>query len=257
MINAIVIEDEKPALENLLYHFQKLPQGIEIKAVLPSVEQAVNYLRQPHQPADLIFSDVQLTDGLSFQIFEEVPVQAPVIFITGYDRFMLDAFASNGIDYLLKPVNEASLNRAIQKFQQLRHHFSATHYQQQVQRLNEGLNTQLRSRLLVKRGAEYIPLKLSEAVLFYTDNKIVYVLDKAGSKYLCDQNLSELELALDPKVFFRANRKYIINLEYIRHYKACDKVKLQVELDLKEAQKHSIIVSQETAPAFRKWIMAA
>lgn len=252
-MNAIIIEDEKPALEHLLYTLSQTGFPINVLTVLPSVEKAVAYFSQGEQVADMIFSDVQLGDGLSFDIFKEVKVHAPVIFVTGYDQFVMNAFEHNGIDYLLKPVDERELSRALSKFQMLEKHFAAVQHAGSLSRLVQSMDKKTRQRIMVKKGAELIPLRLNEAVLFYSENKIVYVLDKKGMKYLCDGSLSDMESVLDPAVFFRANRKYIINIEFIQHYKAHEKVKLQVDLSVSD-NKHQIIISQETAPAFRRWM---
>ncbi len=252
MINAIIIEDEKAALENLVYELQQVKPEVSIKATLSSVKESIGYL-SANKGADVIFCDVQLTDGLSFEIFTETAVQIPVIFITGYDEFMMSAFEHNGIDYLLKPVSGSELSKAVKKYQMLQKHFLENNTG--LEKMVQSLNTKKR-RLIVRKGLEHISLLLDDIVLFYTENKIVYVLDKCGKKYLCDKNLTDLEEELDKSSFFRANRQYLININYIKGYKAYEKVKLQVDLTIPEIN-HYIIISQETAPAFRKWIYEA
>jgi DNA-binding LytR/AlgR family response regulator len=211
-----------------------------------TVKDSIEYLSTSEEP-DLIFSDVQLPDGLSFDIFNKVNIKSPVIFITGYDEFILNAFEYNGIDYLLKPVDERDLEKALAKYKSFEKHFNSFH---------SFVNTfrqKIKSRLIVKKGIENIALKTENIVLLYTEGKLVFVIDKEGKKYLADKRLMELEQELDPTFFFRANRQYIINIAYIKSYKAYDKVKLQVDLLMPDLH-HHIVISQETAPYFRKWI---
>ena len=216
MLNAIIIEDERLALQELINNLREVSPDISITATLGSVKESIEYLSTSPK-ADIIFSDVQLADGLSFEIFNYTDVEIPVIFITGYDEFIMNAFEYNGIDYLLKPVRKEDLLKAIM---------------------------------------ENISLRLDEIALFYTENKIVYVTDNTGKKYLADKNLSDLDEELDDTLFFRANRQYIVNINYVKGFKAYEKVKLLVELTIPELN-HCIIISQETAPAFRKWMYEA
>ncbi|HET6995975.1 MAG TPA: LytTR family DNA-binding domain-containing protein [Chitinophagaceae bacterium] len=249
MIKAIIIEDEKPALEDLIDTLGAIADDIQVVATLGSVKESIDYLSQ--QPAaDLILSDVQLGDGLSFEIFNQSGIRIPVIFITGYDEFMLNAFEYNGIDYLLKPVEKESLSKALKKYRMLEKHFTDHH---SIANLLQYLGNHKRKRIIVKKGMENISLRLEDVVLFYTENKVVYVIDRWGKKYLADKNLSEMEEELDSSVFFRANRQYIININFVRGFKSYEKVKLMVDLTLPELN-HCIIVSQEMAPQFREWM---
>jgi DNA-binding LytR/AlgR family response regulator len=252
MLNAVIIEDERPAMENLVHTLGSLVDDIHIEARLSTVRDSIEYLSQ--QPAiDLIFSDVQLSDGLSFEIFNQGRVRTPVIFITGYDEFMMNAFEYNGIDYLLKPVDRESLRKALVKYRMLEKHFTNHH---SLRNLLQYVGDHKRKRILVRKGLENISLRLEEVVLFYTENKIVYVIDRWGKKFMSDHNLTELEDALDQASFFRANRQYIININYIRGFKAYEKVKLQVDLTLPDLN-HCIIISQEMAPQFKEWMQNA
>jgi DNA-binding LytR/AlgR family response regulator len=249
MKTAIVIEDEKAVAQNLITTLKDVVPGTQIKAVLSSVQESIDYLSKDPK-TDIIFCDVQLTDGLSFNIFNEVHVDAPIIFITGYDKFMLNAFEYNSIDYLLKPVSREDLQKAMEKYKRLEQHFTQTSY---LSNFLQNFDQQKKKRLLVKKGLENISLVLDDVVLFFTENKIVYVIDKTGRKYLVDRNLSDLEVELDTKTFFRVNRQYIVNINFIRSFKAYERVKLQIELTLSDLN-YFIVVSQETAPLFRKWI---
>ena len=252
MLNTIIIEDERPALENLRQTLLEVADDIQIVATLNSVKESIEFLSS-NPPADLIFSDVQLGDGLSFEIFGQSGNKTPVIFITGYDDFMLNAFEYNGIDYLLKPVDKEGLRKALVKYRMLEKHFASHH---SINNLLQYIGNHKKKRLMVKKGMENISLRMEDIVIFYTENKIVYVIDRSGKKYLADKNLGELEEMLDENIFFRANRQYIININFIKGFKSYEKVKLQVDLTLPELN-HCIIVSQETAPLFREWMYNA
>jgi len=254
MLNTIIIEDERLARENLLQTFSRLNIDINVKTALTSVAESISYLRL-NKKADIIFCDVQLSDGLSFEIFRQVKVEIPVIFITEYDQFVMTALEHNSIDYILKPVDEKALEKAIGKYRMLQNHFSGDSLT--AGRLID-MTERRKTRMLVKKGSEHISLPLSEIVLFYSENKIVFVVDNSGKKFLSEKNLSELEMELDETCFFRANRQYIVNLKYVKGFRSYEKVKIKVDILHAEVnEKCNIIISQETAPAFRKWIYEA
>lgn len=251
MLNVIIIEDETPAIDKLKGILSELVTDINFAAIITSVKQGIDYFSR-HPKPDLIFCDIHLTDGLSFEIFNSFQIDAPVIFTTAYDEFIMKAFDYNGIDYLLKPVNKQEVSKAYQKYKSLQQHFNPA--SGRLSNLLEYLGTPKQSRIIVKKGLENIALKIEDVVLFYTENKVVYLIDKQKSKYIYDRNLSILESELDPILFFRANRKYIVNINFIKSYKVFEKVKLIVELIIPDIA-HQIIISQETAPEFKKWLV--
>jgi DNA-binding LytR/AlgR family response regulator len=255
MIKAVIIEDEAKASDLLKDMLLEIDPGMDIKATLTNVDESIHYLSNGGELIDLIFCDVQLPDGLSFSIFNKINTDIPIVFITGYDQFMLNAFESNGIDYLLKPVSREDLGKALNKYKTLQKHFSSNKSQKMQQFINY-LSTHKKTRMVVRRGIENITLLLNDVVLFYTENKVVHALDKDGRRYMVDKNLADLELELDEQHFFRANRQYILNIDYIKSFKPYERVKLWVELSLGTID-HSIIVSQETAPLFRRWVLNA
>jgi len=226
---------------------------VHIETVLGSVTEAKEYFTS-NPEADIIFSDVQLTDGHSFEIFKETKIKTPVIFTTAYDKFMLNAFTYNGIDYLLKPVDRRELEEALNKYKMLERHFSG--HADAMQRLVQYSGLRKKNRLMVKRGLEHISLKMDDIVLFYTENKLVFVTDAVGKKYVAENNLSDLEELLDSSQFFRVNRQYIVNINFIRGFRPFEKVKLLLELNMPEL-KHHIVISQESSPEFRRWIYNA
>jgi DNA-binding LytR/AlgR family response regulator len=252
MLNAIIIEDERLAMEALVNTLSKVSIKVNVKARLTSIKQSVEYL-SGNPEADIILSDVQLPDGLSFDIFSHSLIQIPVIFITGYDDYMMKAFENNGIDYLLKPVDTPELEKALSKYNKLREHFLHNNPQLPVEKLLTLISQRKKRRLLVKKGLENIALKFEDIVLIYTQDKLVYVIDNLSKKYVCDRTLGDLETELDSSLFFRVNRQYIVNINYVKSFKSFERVKLLIDLSIREIN-HSIVISQETAPAFRKWM---
>lgn len=252
MKKAIIIEDERASAQLLINSLKAIEPEIEIVATLNTVAESIDYLAVNSSNADIIFSDVQLSDGLSFTIFNRLNTNIPIIFITGYDQFMVNAFECTGIDYLLKPIDSTDLAKAWQKYKKLEQHFSM----QPIQNLMPYFSHKKRTRLIVKRGLDHVFLHLDDVVLFYTENKVVFVVDKNGKKYLVDKNLSDLSAELDEAVFFRANRQYLVNINYIKGYKTYERVKLQADLTVNNTD-HCIVISQETAPQFKKWLYEA
>jgi len=253
MLNAVIIEDEQLAIDKLKSILTELVPEIHFSATLTSVKEGMAYFAGFPKP-DIIFCDIHLTDGLSFEIFNNFQVDAPLIFTTAYDEFIMKAFDYDSIDYLLKPVNVQEVSKAVQKYKLLQQHFN-----QNVQKLNsllEYLGPPKKTRILVKKGTEHIALKLEEIVLFYTENKVVYLIDRQKFKYIYDRNLSISSNELDETIFFRANRKYIVNINYIKSFRSYEKVKLILEFSLPDFS-HQVIISQETAPDFKKWLAGA
>jgi len=253
MLKAIIIEDEKPAMQSLIDTLSQVSADVQIEAVLSSVTESIDYLSASPE-IDIIFSDVQLPDGLSFEIFKATEIKTPVIFITGFDEFMMNAFTFNGIDFLLKPVDKTELEKALLKYQMLEKHFAV--HNDTIKNLTKYFSERKKNRMVVRKGLEHIALKMDDIILFYTENKLVFVIDRSARKYITDKTLSELEESLDTSQFFRANRQYIVNINFIKGFKTFEKVKLQVDLML-PIPNHNIIVSQENAPQFKEWIFNA
>jgi len=246
MIKTVIIEDERLIAEEFKSMLMNASGEMEVVASFGTVKESVDYFSL-HDAPDIIFSDVQLPDGLSFDIFNRVDIKSPVVYITAFDNFILNAFESNGIDYLLKPVDQKDIEKTLAKYQTLRDHFD------NHRSFVNSFHKRQKTRMLVRKGIENIILKTSDIVIIYTENKLVYVIDKDGKKYIADKNLSDLNEELDPGIFFRVNRQYIVNIGFVKSYKAYEKVKVQIDLTMPELH-HHIIVSQEMAPCFRKWI---
>lgn len=248
-MKTIIIEDEKPAAEKLQKALLKCDASIQVQAVLSSVKSATDWLQQNANP-ELIFMDIELTDGSSFKIFDQVRIACPVIFTTAYDEYWQEAFEHNSIDYLLKPIRHEKLEAALNKYQKLKQHFTNNY----TQLLNWQQSTpgEHKKRFLVKRGTDYISIKTSEISYFYAAQKLVCLVDNNAQKFILDQSLADLEKQLDPSQFYRVNRKYLINLNAIKRIKSYPKSKLQLEIQPPPAEE--IIISQENAAAFKSWM---
>lgn len=247
MINTLIIEDEKTAADNLMRLLKLTKEPVNVSAVLDSVEETVNWLNG-HQQPDLIFMDIHLKDGNSFSVFEQVSVSAPIVFITAYDSYLVNAFEQNSIEFLLKPIDEISVLHTINKYKKLQQHF-INRYDGMASKIS---SKSKRNRLIVKKGIEFQSILLEDVAYFFTEHKITFLVTKQEKKYMLDQNLKELEDSLDTKMFYRANRKYIININCIRNYKTFEKVKLIVELNIPVSE--DIIISQESAGDFKRWM---
>jgi two-component system LytT family response regulator len=248
-MRVIIIEDEKPAAEKLKKAIQKADASVEVTAILDSIQSAVTWLQQQQHP-ELIFMDIELSDGLSFKIFEKAVISCPVIFVTAYDEYWQEAFEYNSIDYLLKPVRQEKLETALKKFDSLKKYFAANF--QQLRQSHPGQQAGHKKRFLVKRGSDYISIKTEDIAYFYATHKLVCMVDTSNQKFILDQSLSDIERVLDPSQFYRANRKYLIHMNAIRKIKLWPKSKLQVEVE--PAASEDIIISQENAAAFKEWM---
>jgi DNA-binding LytR/AlgR family response regulator len=255
MIKTVIIEDETIIADYLEMQLREIDPAILVVARLTSVEESVQFFSE-NNSVELIFCDVQLRDGHSFSIFETVPINIPIIFVTAYDTFVLKAFEKNGIEYLLKPVTTEDLTRAVEKYKALKLHFAAHLPKTIVEDIRYNIHNKAKTRILAKKGNERLPLLLSDIVFFYTKNKVVLAFDSSAKRYIIDKTLSDLEAELDPQQFFRANRQYLLNIDYIRSFKPYEKVKLWVELSVDNIE-HTIIISQVTTAMFRTWLEKA
>ncbi len=243
-----IVEDEVPARQQLVAMLKKLRSDVDIVNVSQSVAEAVRFWEEGGSP-DLVFMDIQLNDGLSFDIFKKAEVRCPVIFTTAFDQYMLEAFHENGIDYLLKPIKQSELEAALGKFDRLKSHFADTG--QLVKKLQEGQQG-YKKRFLVKKGIGFKSVVVEEVQYFFSEHKVTFLVNKEGEKLLLDKPLADLEADLDPGQFFRINRKYIASINSIEQYKGFEKGKLIVQLS--PAPKEEVIVSQEKAAQFREWM---
>jgi len=247
-MTAIIIEDEKPALEKLKSGLNKANPGIEVLACLTSIEQATSWLQSNSHP-DLIFMDIELSDGLSFQILEHSSIQSPIIFTTAYDEYWQEAFEHNSIDYLLKPIKQEKLETALSKYHRLKEHFAGN--LQNLLNWQKG-NSTYKKKFLVKRGSDYISIKVEDIAYFYASHKVVCLVNNQSHKFILDESLSELEEQLDLSMFYRVNRKYLVNVNAIQRIRSYPKSKLQ--LDLIPAVEEEVLIAQENVASFKDWM---
>jgi two-component system, LytTR family, response regulator len=246
----VIIEDETPAAEKLQKAIRKTNPSVEIAAVLHSVADSVSWLQQNPMP-ELLFMDIQLGDGLSFKIFDEVNINSPVIFCTAFDEYWQEAFEHNSIDYLLKPVKQDKLEAAMNKYDKLKQHFAASFKQLQQWQQQPGSNN-TKKRFLVKRGTDYVSVKTEDIAYFYATHKLVCMVDNRNQKFILDQSLADIEKQLDASQFYRVNRKYLVQLNAIKKIKSYPKSKLQLEVEPLTSEE--IIISQENVAAFKEWM---
>ena len=245
-MKVIIIEDELLAQAKLEAMLNSLDKSIEVLAKINSVQEALRWI-STHPSPDLAFVDIQLSDDHSFEIFRKLRVNFPVIFTTAYDKYLLESFEFNSVDYLLKPITEEKLKRSLEKVKKLEYHF----LQGNILKLMEHTTPAAKSRIVAKKGNEFVALDLDDVAYFYTEHKLVFVKDFAGRQLIVDKNLGDLESTLDRSRFFRLNRKFIAQLKAIERFKP-DKGKIKIYL--KPEMKEEIHVSKETAPEFRAWI---
>lgn len=254
-MNILILEDEEPAVERL----QKLIAGVDPSAniikVMGTITSALDYFSSGKQP-DLILSDIQLADGLSFEIFKNVQLSCPVIFTTAYNQYALDAFKSNGIDYLLKPIKREELESALNKYKKLfEKKFDISALSVDYETILKAMNSERKTyqKRIIVRFADIIKaIETDDVAYFFTHEKIDYLRTFSGLNYGVDFHLDELEEILNPEKFFRINRQFIINV------KAIDKMfavsKSRVKLTLTPNCEYETIVSTERSPEFKKWL---
>jgi DNA-binding LytR/AlgR family response regulator len=250
MIRIVIIEDDLLTSDLLIQFLGSSSTPAQVKAVLRTVKDSIDFLIAHLEEIDLVLTDIQLKDGLAFSIFEEVHVTCPVIFISSYDHYLLSTFDYNGIDYLIKPISEGKLSKALDKYNQLASHFHKPNLKTGSVLTEYVTNKKI--KLLVTKGTLQMLLSFEEIVFFYSENMVVHIVDKGGVRYLADRSLHDLEKDLDPKTFFRANRQYIININFLESFRIYERVKLIVKM--KTQTEHMIVVGQERSRAFKKWI---
>lgn len=252
MLRLVIVEDEQPAIENLLYELNIINSQYKVAGILKSVEESINWFNSKDFDVDLIFMDIQLADGISFNIFKAVNIYTPVIFTTAYDKYLQTSLEYNGIDYLLKPISQDKLRQSLNKFNNLKKHFTINY----LQLLNNSITETspvMKDRIIVKKGIEFQSIKAEDVAYLYTEHKLIFLVDKDGKKYMAHaNNLTDLMAQLNKRIFYRANRKYIININFIKKYKPFDRVKVEVELLVQSPE--CVVISQENSSSFKNWI---
>lgn len=247
-MKALIIEDEAAAVRRLTKLIQEVDATIEIVADLDSIETSLNWLENNSAP-DLIFMDIHLADGSSFEIFNHVTIEKPIIFTTAYDQYAIQAFKVNVIDYLLKPIKKAELEQALKKYQNL-HQSIKFDYQKLAKAVHRD---DYRKRFLIRFGQQIRVVEFRDAAYFYTQDKVTFIVTKQGKRYPLDYSLEKLEEMADPRTFFRINRQFIINIEAIKEMYAYSKSR--VKIDLQPSCELDTVVSTDRSPIFKKWLI--
>ncbi len=243
----LIIEDEEPASERLSGMLHEFDPSMVILGTLRGVRESIAWL-DSHPAPDLILADIQLNDGMSFDIFKKKATTAPIIFTTAFDEYLIKAFEYNSIDYIVKPIKKEKLFHALTKYINLKQHILGN-----IETLLHHIDSAGKpDRIVVQKGTDFIALKMGDIAYFYTEHKIVFLMDKHAKRYILDKSLMDVENLLDPRRFYRLNRKFIAQIDAIVKFRSHDKGKLLV--DLIPAMAEQIIVSQENATSFKEWM---
>jgi two-component system LytT family response regulator len=247
-MKVLIIEDEITAARRLKNLVTKINPDIEILDQLDSIESVLNWMENNELP-DLIFMDIHLADGSSFEIFNHIQIEKPVIFTTAYDVYAIQAFQVNAVDYILKPIKEEQLKMALDKYYKY-HKKKKIDYQKVVQSLQQPSDEK---RFLIRLGHSIRLVDIKDVAYFYTKDKITFLVTNSGKRYPVDYSLEKLDEIANPKKFFRINRQFIINIDAIKEMISYSKSRVKIELtpncDLE------MIVSTERSPLFKKWLI--
>lgn len=248
----VIVEDELPAAKRLSKLILQFRPRAEILNTIDSVENAVSWFQQRDLACDLIFMDIQLADGLSFDIFTQVTIQTPIIFTTAYDQYTLKAFKVNSIDYLLKPIDPEELDAALHKFDQV-YQQPVTYNQKNIEQLLQSLvKPTYKERFIIKIGQQLTYISISEIYYFYSDDGIVYARIENGKRHAIDYTLDQLEQVIRPTSFFRINRKAIVGIDAI--HKIANYFNSRLKLELKPKAEFEVIVSRDRVSDFKRWL---
>lgn len=234
-------EDNVKLIAELLAEYYPMSELIHCQ----SIKESLAYLVM-NEGVGLGFFEVELVDGLSFDIFQQINIAFPIVFMSAYDKYWSQAMPLNAIDYLRKPIEKTEIIRVLDKYETLRKHFLLTVKNPDFRTLST------KDRLVVKKGTNYYVMKTDEVAFIYTESRVVFLIDKTGERYIIEKNLSELELELPDRQFFRVNRKFIVSIDAIKSFKPSFKGK--IALELMHLSKAEVSISQENAAQFRKWI---
>lgn len=250
-MRVIIIEDEKPSARRL----QRMLDSLEIKVetLLHSVKESIEWFQNNEHP-DLIFLDIQLSDGLSFEIFDAVDITSAIIFTTAYDEYALQAFKLNSIDYLLKPIDDEELETAVNQYKsRIPQQQSVTLDFNEIKKmLTNPIERDYKKRFSVKVGQHLKLINIDEIECFYSENKGTYLHTSAGRNYLLDTTLDQLQNELEPHTFFRINRKFFVNIDAIKDMISYTNSRLQIKL--KSYNEQDVIVARERVKDFKNWL---
>jgi len=252
-MKVLIIEDEIPAAKRLTRLLMDYDADIEVLDQLDSVKKSVHWL-QSHEPPELIFMDIQLADGLSFEIFDYVSIEVPVIFTTAYDEYALQAFKVNSIDYLLKPLDQEAVAKAFDKLNKLRGtNEKVVPTIKQIASAMSMVSNQYKNRFLIKTGEHIKSVAVDDIDYFFSRDKATYCHTHVAKNYLLDYSLDQLDTMLNPQDFFRINRKYIIALRSVKDIISYTNSRLKIVFH-HEQDKEEVIVSRDRVGEFKQWL---
>jgi len=248
-MTVLIIEDEKLAANKLKKLLLTIDNSIIVLDILETIEHTVNWLRTNPSP-DLIFMDIQLSDGICFEIFSIIKIKAPVIFATAYDKYAIKAFKVNSIDYLLKPIDLDALSGALNKYKSF--FLPKSPDEGQMKKIYDEFLKGYKTRFLVRIGPLYNSVSTEEIICFYIVGHFVFLKTTAGKSYALDYSLQQIQNMVSPKQFFRISRKYIVNIHAIVNVLSYSTNKLKIKL--KNSQDDEMIVSREKIMEFKEWL---
>lgn len=248
-MKVLILEDEMHSAERLASLIKKYERDAEISGIVGSLEEAREWFKRNSHP-DLIFMDIHLSDGSSFELFKTVSIEVPIIFVTAFDRYAIQAFKVNSIDYLVKPVDEADLKQALVKFNKIRNSIAINAVD--IGKLTLAIASARQPRIVAKINDQLVIVKTDEISYCVIQNGNTWVYSTNGTKVLIDHSLEELEKQLNPNLFFRINRKFIVKIESIKkietYFNSRYVLKLLPEID------EEVIVARDRAQQFKKWL---
>lgn len=245
-MKVVIVEDERLASKRLEQMLKLVEPGIEILQILESVDESVNWFSQNPKP-DLIFMDIQLDDGISFEIFDTVKLDAPVIFTTAYNEYAIRAFKVNSVDYLMKPIEQEALETAIRKFKKL---FKGNpDFEEKIAKVFGQISPKYKSRFFVKVGVRFISIPVDNICCFFVEERNTFLKTNQDKTYDLDHSLEQLQNMVDPGQFFRINRNYLVNISCINEIFSYSTNRLKLKLGITE-----LIVSREKVADFKKWM---
>lgn len=245
----LIIEDEKPAFNLLLKQIKQYFPDAGIFGNLDSIKSSVEWFHQNPSP-DLIFCDIQLADGISFEIFEKVRLSTPIIFTTAFDQYAIKAFQVNAIDYLLKPIDPADLNRAVDKFKS--NQIRSTIELDMLKSLLSPPKKVYKARFLVRFGEKIQSIPVGKISCFFSEEKVTFLQTLEGKKFVLEGTLEQTESQVDPDDFFRINRKYLVSAGAIQEIFSYSNSRLKVSL--KNCADRDILISREKVAEFKNWL---
>lgn len=249
-MNVLILEDETLASKKIEAMLQEIDPTMEVVGVLKSVEAAKEWFAENDAP-DLVLSDIRLLDGLSFELFESIDYRNPVIFTTAYDQYAIKAFEVNSVDYLLKPVQPEKLEKALSKINVDKPAATNVPYNEILDMI-KSQQKEHKSRFMIRAGQKILAVPVEKIAYFSSINKLTYITTQDGKKYPYDQTLEVVDQQVDPKVFFRANRKYIVRFSSIAEIHPYFKGRIKINLT-PEAE-DEIVISSERTPEFKRWL---